>query len=41
MTIEGRIYMPLAFKGIRKASEAFNVKKATLHDHVKGKQNKK
>ena len=23
---------------LRKASEAFNVKKSTLHDHVKGKQ---
>ena len=26
---------------LRKASEAFNVKKSTLHDHVKGKHNKK
>ena len=26
---------------LRKASEAFNVKMLTLHDHVKGKHNKK
>ena len=26
---------------LRKALEAYNVKKSTLHDHVKGKHNKK
>ena len=26
---------------LRKALEAFNVKKSTLHDHVKGKHSKK